>query len=231
LSIAEKTVDVGQQHMYDTRYLSIHALLLIALTTALGACTLLPAGQKSPLNTYLLSLDAAPDSALPSCEAGSATLLVNVPRAQSGFDTSRMAYLRQPHEVQYYAYHQWADTPARMLAPLLVQGLDEMGCWHTVVQMPVVVQGNYRLDTNILHWQQEFFTEPSRVRLTVRAYLVDLRAQNIIAAQRFEILANAPSEDAPGGVAAAHEALAILLRRIAEWIAPEMNRNNVLPSY
>jgi cholesterol transport system auxiliary component len=230
LSIAKRTVDVGRQHMYDTRHLSIQALLLIALTTTLGACTLLPANQKQPLNTYLLSVDAAaPDSALPSCNPGSATLLVNLPRAQSGFDTPRMAYLLQPHEVQYYAYHQWTDTPARLLAPLLVQALDETGCWHTVVQMPVVVRGDYRLDTNILHWQQEFFTEPSRMRLTVRAYLVGLRAQNVIAARRFEILANAPSKDAQGGVAATHEALATLLQRVAEWTTTEVNRN-ALPS-
>lgn len=152
-------------------------------------------------------------------------MLINLPRAQAGFDTPRMAYFLRSHTVDYYAHNQWADTPARLLAPLLVQAMERTGCWRTVVQMPAAVQGDYRLDTEILHWQQEFFSQPSRVRLTLRVQLVELRRQGVIAAQRFEILEDAPSEDAYGGVIAVNRAVGKLLEQVAGWVTAQTNDN------
>ena len=110
-----------------------------------------------------------------------------------------------------------------MLAPLLVQAMEKTGCWRIALQMPAVVQGDYRLDTEILHLQQEFFSQPSRVRLTLRVQLVGLPGQSIIAAQRFEILEDAPSEDAYGGVIAASHAVDKLLEQMADWVTSQMN--------
>lgn len=194
------------------------------LVVGLAACSLLPTGKNAPLHTYLLSLDTSPvNPAVASNETGKATLLVNLPQARAGFDTPRMAYLRRPHAVDYYANNQWADTPARLLAPLLVQAMEKTGCWRVVVPMPAAVQGNYRLDTEILHLQQEFLSQPSRVRLTLRVQLVELRGQSVIAARPFEMLEDAPSEDAYGGVIAANRAAGKLLEQVADWVATQMN--------
>jgi cholesterol transport system auxiliary component len=188
------------------------------------SCTLFPASEKTPLRMHLLSLDSSPgNSSVASVRTGKATLLINPPRAQAGFDTPRMVYLLHPHTVNYYANNRWADTPPRMLAPLLVQAMEKTGCWQVVVQMPAAVQGNYRLDTEILHLQQEFFSQPSRVRLTLRVQLVELRGQSVIATQRFEVLEEAPSEDAYGGVVAANRALDKLLKQVADWVIAQMN--------
>lgn len=197
------------------------ALLLPALLAA--ACTLFPKSQPVRRHTYIvrphLPGAAAPENPEPSRDPAPVTLLVDIPRARAGFDTPRMAYFTRPGEVSYYAYSDWADTPARMLAPLAVEALEKGGCCRAVVEMPNSAAGEVRLDIEDLALSQEFFTSPSRVRLSLRAVLVDLRTQRVLASRRFEAAEDAPSEDAAGGAAAADLASTGLLREISGWVA------------
>lgn len=199
------------------------ALLLVVLT----ACTFGPPKSSSVPHTYLLSLEREADELsteiIPAADAP--TLLVNVPKAQAGFDTPRMVYLQRPHEVQYFATSQWADTPARMLAPLLVQVLERTGGWGAVIQMPSSVRGDYRVDIDNLSLQQEFVSRPSLVRLAFRAQLVDLRRQCVLGVRGFVALEEASSEDAYGGVLAANRAVATLLPQLAAWLNASINQD------
>ncbi len=191
---------------------------LAVLAAAAAACTLLPAPKAAPRNTFLLAPLAAPPGAPPAQgPAPAATLLVTLPREEPGFDTARMAYLRRPNAVSYYADSQWADTPARMLAPLIAQALERTGRWRAVVRTPTAIAADYRLDTEDLALGQEFFGRPSRVRLALRAVLVDAREESVVAARRFEAVEDAPTDDADGGAAAAGRAAAKLVEAVAAW--------------
>jgi cholesterol transport system auxiliary component len=153
-----------------------------------------------------------------------ATLLVSVPKAQPGFDTPRMAYLLRPHELSYYAFNQWADTPSRMLAPLLVHAMEMTGRWHAVVQAPSTVRAEYRLDCDNLVLEQQF-SSATRVRLALRAQLIDVRRQSVTDARDFEVFEDAPSDDAYGGVIAANRATARLLVAVVEWTVAIMDQS------
>ena len=174
--------------------------------------------QRAPVhvNTYLLSLDTMPEVAPTHVRKG--TLLVAMPRARAGFDTPRMGYMRRPHELLYFATSQWADTPARMLAPLLVQVLERTGTWEAVAQMPTTVQGNYRVELDNLALRQEFFERPSRVRLQARVQLIDLQRQCVLGTRYFEVLKTAPTDDPYGGVRAANQAVTSFLGEVASWL-------------
>jgi len=193
--------------------------VLLFLLAATGvACSLLPAPRETPRNTFRLQPEPPPSgSPATRCGARTATLLVSVPREEPGFDTPRMAYLLRPNVVKYYADSRWADTPARMLASLLVQALETNGCWRAVVRAPSAIPADFRLDTEDLVLEQKFFSRPSQVRLAMRAILVDVGGQTVVAARRFEVLEEAPSEDAPGGAIAANRAAAKLLTALAAW--------------
>ena len=192
---------------------------------ALAACSIGPSESRAP-TTYLLDPQIAfkTSPANPNWSA-SATLLVSPPRPQAGFDTARMAYLRRPHEVSYYAFNQWADTPARMLMGLFAQAMERTDLWRAVVQMPSTVRADYRLDSDNLLLEQRFFSTPSQVRLALRVQLIDLKQQRIIGTRDFEIFEEAPSDDAYGGVIAANRATAKLLEQLAAWVSAMMNRN------
>jgi len=199
-------------------------LVVAALAPALSACSLTPSRNTTELHSYLLSpdLSGASDPA-PSDKKTPAVLLVNIPRAQAGFDSQRMAYLLRPHELRYYADNQWADQPARMLARLLTQALDRSGAARIVAQMPSAARGDYRLDADDLAFQQEFFSHPSRLRLTLRLQLVELPAQTVIATRAFDIAEDAPSDDAYGGVLAANKAAATLVADVVSWVGVCLN--------
>lgn len=182
---------------------------------ALAACTLGGAGDPV-LHTYLLGGERSAPAAAPSAHAA-ATLLVGQPQALAGFDTPRMAYVARPHEVSYYATSQWADAPGRMVAPLLAQALERTGAWGAVVQGSTAVRADYRVDADNLTVAHELFERPSRVRLALRLQLVETRERRVLGTKAFEVVEEAPGDDAYGAAVAANRALAKLLSQAADW--------------
>ncbi len=197
------------------------------VSMALMAC-LAPRSDSGPVHTYLLRAEETTWAEKePVGRAGaSPVLLVGPPQAEAGFDTPRMAYVVRPYEVRYYALNQWADTPARMLAPLLVQALEKSGAWQAVIPMPSALRGDYRLDTLGVALEQQFLETPSRVRMALRAQLIDLREPSVVGTRRFEVLEPAPSEDAYGGALGANRAVTKLLEQIAQWASACLHKHS-----
>lgn len=111
-------------------------------------------------------------SAVPA--AGSClSVQVMLPRPAAGFNTSRMAYSRDQDSLQYFAFSQWADTPAYMVQPLLVNGLQRSGVFQAVLKSPSPINTRYRLISDDLAVVQMFQGSGSRVRLAVRLQLFD----------------------------------------------------------
>ena len=186
--------------------------------------------QRHALQLFIfvnLTFSSTETSPIASGTMRTGILLINVPRAQAGFDTQRMAYVMRPHEVQYYARNQWADSPTRMLLPLLVQALERTETWQTVVQMPSTVQGDYRLDIENLLLQQEFLTQPSRVHVSLRMQLIELQDHRPIATYAFTVVEEAPNDDAYGGAIAANRAVGKLLGQIADWLTTCMSQTKL----
>lgn len=196
-------------------YRIVHAsCVVLALVTS--GCISVRGGSEAA-HTYQLSLEGA-QREVHAADGNSPVVQLSPPQAEPGFETPRMVYLKRPYELEYFAANQWADTPANMVAPLLVQSLSQSGIWRDVVLLPSLVPGDYRLDVYGFALQQEFFQQPSRVRVTARAQLVDLKLSMIVGMQRFEAIEPAPSENAYGGVVAANRAVAALLDQITVWL-------------
>jgi cholesterol transport system auxiliary component len=190
----------------------------VTLLLMIGACSLGPTETTAP-RSYFLNPEISGKNPHGNGERiGNSVLLITQPKAQAGFDTARMAYLLRPYEVNYYAFNQWADTPARMVQQLLVEQLDKTGLWRAVLPTPGPVPAQYRLDLDNLILEQQFFSSPSRVRLSVRAQLIETKRASILTTRYFEVLEVAPTEDAYGGVQAANQATAKLLTQMAEWL-------------
>ena len=181
-------------------------LLIVSVfaTLAAGCSSLLPKAAPPPA---FYSLDGAVrlPATLPSLGAGP-TLVVSPPQAAAGFDSNRMIYLRQAHHLEYFAHSEWVDTPARMAGPLMVAALQRSPALRAVLLAPGSAAADLRLDTQILRMQHDFTSTPSRVRLTLRATLVDSATRRVLAWREFDHVALAASEDAYGGVLAAHAA-------------------------
>lgn len=169
--------------------------------------TLLPKPAAPPARFTLDSagVGAAGRAALlsPAPPAGAPVLVVALPQASPGHDSRRMVYLRQPQELEAFAFHEWVDTPAHMLAPLLVQSLQSSAAFGAVLLAPSAASGALRLETQLIRLQQDFSSRPSHVRLTLRAVLLDSTTRQVIGWREFDEIVQAPSDDPVGGVAAA----------------------------
>lgn len=205
-------------NLFRQKNLPWQILKTLAYATTLAGCTGLHATQVEPPHTYVLDARALPGKLQIKQDL---VLAVSLPRARSGFDTSQMAYLQKPHELNYFVVNQWADTPVRMLEPLLVQALEQTQSFRAIVRVPSVVPANLRLDTELIRLQQDFSTKPSKVQLTLRAQLIDITGKRVLAVKLFDDAENATSDDAYGGVLAANLLLQRELNQLADFCVNE----------
>ncbi|MHB1591780.1 MAG: ABC-type transport auxiliary lipoprotein family protein [Sulfuricella sp.] len=190
------------------------AAALIALVLA-GCSTLRPTEAES-VRTYLLEAQFDHTEQVKSIPL---VLIVSPPRAAPGYDTVRMVFLRQPYRLEYFAKNRWAETPAKMLGPLLVRALELRTGFKAVTYADGMVKGDVRLDTEITLLQQEFTTLPSRLHMKLRVQLVEQASYRVLATQVFDAVETAPTDDPYGGVIAANRMLPRLLGQIADFAA------------
>lgn len=187
--------------------------ILVAILV-LGGCTL-PQDQSPPAQTYLLEVGTFAPT--PARRTTSKTLLVAVPKAAPGFDSNRIAYTRQPPKLDYYKDSAWADAPARMLSPILVRAFEATGAFKAVVSPPAPGLANLRVDVDVIRLQQEFMTQPSRVRLMTRIKVVDLKSGHVLGTQVFEAVEPAPGENANGAARAANAAVRKVVEQMVRF--------------
>jgi cholesterol transport system auxiliary component len=184
------------------------------LVLLVSGCTLLPAPQQTASERYVLEYSPA----TPAPASGDRpVLIVGTPAANGAYDSSRIAYLQQQYGLRYYARSRWADSPASMLAPLLVEALNAGGRLRAVGADSGGIAATLRLDSTLLRFYQDFTVHPSRMRITLRVQLVDLRAQRVVASRVFDIQEPAATDDTYGGVQAANRGVAALLQQVVDF--------------
>jgi cholesterol transport system auxiliary component len=186
---------------------------LLALPLLLGGCSVLPASREEPVTLHVL----LPEGRQAAVPRRTTVLEVATPRAGAGVDTAPMAYVMRRDELDYFATHRWVDTPSRMLAPLLVNALEQTTAFAAVVTPGSGVAADVRLDTDILRLQQDFTTRPSRAEVALRAQLTNLRTRRVMATRLFEDEERAPMDDPAGGVVALNAAVQRVLARVTAF--------------
>ena len=76
-------------------------------------------------------------------------LLISVPETIPVYNTTEMAYMIKPYQIAYFSLNQWAETPAEMLQPLLVQTLQNTHHFKAIVTPPYSGHFDYVLNTQI----------------------------------------------------------------------------------
>lgn len=192
---------------------------MVLVGSLLCGCSMLLPVRTSP--PTLFSFDSPPPVAQTSSAApvhrSAPTLIVSIPRAATGFDSSQIVYIRRPHTFEYFRNSHWVDTPAGMISPLIVAALERSRQFSAVVQAPTSATGQLRLDVEIVRLQHEFLTLPSQVRFTLRAHLIDTATRQVVGWREFEANVPSSSEDPYGGVLAANRAVAKVVTELAAF--------------
>lgn len=187
-------------------------LLAVALAAAIPGCSLEPVD----VERRTAVLDALPP-AVPATTQVAATLLVLMTDAAPPYDTTQMAYATAPHELAYFAHHEWADPPARMINGLAVRALEGTRRFRVVASPPHAGRAEYTLATELVELRQDFTSEPPLARVAVRAELRDEKGRSL-AAKGFEASAPLAARSPEAGVAAANAAVARVLGDLARFV-------------
>lgn len=186
---------------------------VISTSILLSGCGLLSPAKIAPLQTYTISpLHQKP---IPAHSKTKLSLLISMPVAYPGFDTSRMAYVQVPYKLHYFANSAWIAPPAQMILPVLADAVRSRGYFYAVVTPPFSGVSNYRLDTQIIMLQQEFLDPVSQIHLIMQANIVNNDTNRVVASQRFESILPAPENNPYNGVVAANAAVSSVSDRIA----------------
>lgn len=189
------------------------ALLVIVLALALSAGCALQSPAAQPRKALLTQLPAE----VPRASPGVAALLVFAPRSRPLYDTVRMAYQVQAHEVDYFSRNEWAETPAQMLQPLLVKTLQDTGLFGAVVAPPYSGPFGWGLRTEVGELLADFTADPAVLRLSLRLQLIDGASGRVVATREVAVREPLRQRTPEACIAAANAATAEALLEVARF--------------
>lgn len=199
---------------------SVMAVTVVLVALLAASCTVLAPDRSAPVREHLLAPEPVTEAAAVATPASEGPVLLVAPmRAAAGYDGRAMLYRRDAHELRAFARNEWVGPPAQMLTPALVGALDGTGAFAAVVEPGSVAMADWRLETTLLRLHQDFAAQPSRIRLAVRASLIDLRDNRVLFARRFQAVEPAEEADPEAGVRAAHRASERVLAALARACA------------
>jgi cholesterol transport system auxiliary component len=193
----------------------IKNILLIISLLLLSACSIFsPVPNQSP-NTYVLNTILT--TKIYKKNKTTLTLLVTPIQSLPAYNTTAIAYTPQPYQLAYFAKNRWVATPAQMLQPLILQTLQNTHYFAAVI--PASVNSHYDrvLHIELLQLQQDFTQQPSVIRLTLQAQLVNAVTNQVIASKQITVIEPTTQNDPYSGVLAANNAVAKALQALIDF--------------
>ncbi|RUR10568.1 ABC-type transport auxiliary lipoprotein family protein [Legionella sp. km772] len=153
------------------------------------------------------------------------TLLVTTPEAVAGYQTEAMLYIKKPYQLEAFSKNAWVDPPASMLYPLLIQSIQRTGYFSAVSSSPYTQGADYRLDSQLLHLEQNFTKKPSVLEFSVKLVLTRVSDNKIIASRIISQNLVCPQDTPYGGVIAANKASLLITEAAASFVVNNIKRN------
>lgn len=187
--------------------------LVSGLPLCLAGCSFLPEAEPVAVQLYTLDYDVTPRQT----DSSGPTIHVSRIRSGSALSSPRMLYRRGPHRVGYLVRSQWVMPPGELLAPLVVEVLEVTGHFGAVVQPGASGLADFRLDLELLDLWQDFTTEPAGVELKLRAQVLDMARQRVLATRTFAYQASVARDETAAAVEEINNLIAVFLPELAQF--------------
>lgn len=191
-----------------------------AVTTmaALGGCEgtgFLP-GQREDPNFYRLTPKSTFSPDLPDVDW---QLVVEPPVTSAGLSQLRIALMRNPVQVEYYARANWTDRAPSMLQSLMIESFYNSRRIVAVGRDLTGLRADFLLKTELREFQAEYFHENPlpHAHIGMTARLVAMPRRDIVSTQAFQSLIPAESDEIGSIIDAFDEALGAVLKRLVGW--------------
>jgi ABC-type uncharacterized transport system auxiliary subunit len=153
------------------------AAVLLVVVLGLLACF-----SASPEKKYY-QIDLAP---APPGAAWAKTILVDRIDVDSLYDDFRILYRVSPVEINYYAYHFWAEKPARMLHDALLHSLELSRRFARVLSELGKEEPDWVLRCTVHHIEEVDAPAAWAARLGMKIELAEFKSGNVLASRRFD---------------------------------------------
>ena len=192
------------------------AALVLPLGALAAACQLSVPGQGPPPALYRLTPKSTFSEDLPNVAW---QLVLEVPVADAGLATTRVALQRAPTQMEYYARTSWTDRAPLMIQTLMIESFENSGRIVAVGRESVGLRADFILKSELREFQAEYYRTPTpSVRVTMNAKLVQMPRRIIIGSQSFESVAETTEDAMTEIIAAFDQALGKVLKHLVEWV-------------
>jgi cholesterol transport system auxiliary component len=199
---------------FSRTWIPRRSVIVGALLLALSGCVDLPF-NRPPTQLFVLSPKSTFDTTLPGV---SWQLSVDVPIAEAGINTSRIAVRRSAVRLNYFEGVNWSDIAPRMIQTLLIESFENTGRIIGVGRQNIGLRADYSLISELREFQAESVAgKPPQVRVRLNAKLIRLPQRVIIAGTNRESVVSIQGEGIDNIVNAFDNALGDVLKTIVTW--------------
>ena len=148
-----------------------------------------------------------------------AQLLVDLPQAPAGIDTTRIALTRAPFSLDYYANSEWTDRVSALVQTALLASFENSKAITAIDRESIGLRADFILKTEIRHFEavRDGSGAPPTVWVAMIARLVAMPQREIIAQASFERRVPAAANEVPAVVAAFNAAADAVIKDIVVW--------------
>jgi len=205
--------------MIDKRNLpafSRRGLLVGAGSMALAACGGNLIGPPPASQIYVLHPDFHP---LPDAPMANWQLVIADPIAPQSLDRERIALVRAPNAMDYYANAQWNDRVPELLQGLLVEAFEKSGRIKAVGRDVQDLAGNYILEVEIRNFEAYYAVPDTapKIRVGLTATLMGSLRHDVVATVDSEHDAQADANNLWSVTAAFTQATGAAISEIVNW--------------
>jgi cholesterol transport system auxiliary component len=185
------------------------------IVLALAGCSGLFGGS-APAHLYRVTPKSTYPANLPHRPV---QILVDVPLAPAGLDSSRIALSRSAISIDYFADSEWTDRAPLLVQTALVESFENSNTINAIDRESVGLRADFVLKTEIRHFEAVYDSPnvPPDVWTAINVRLVDPSNRDIVAHSSFERRQRASANDVPSIVAAFDEALGGVMKDIVVW--------------
>lgn len=190
----------------------IRRSVALGLVLGLAGCAALVPGDAPQL--YVLSPKSSFEESLPHVDW---QLIVELPVAAAGLNTTRIAVSRTPLTMEYYARANWTDRAPVLVQTLLIESFENSGKIVSVGRESIGLRSDYVLKTELREFEAVEDGTRTLAHVRLNAKLIKMPERSIIATTTVERKVPVEIRGIDGVVAAFDDALGKVMRRIVEW--------------
>ena len=145
-------------------------------------------------------------------------LVLELPLANAGLSTTRIALYRDPTNLEYYARASWTDRAPNMVLTLMIESFENSGKIIAVGRESIGLRSDFVLKTELREFQAEYYGgDLPTAHVAINAKLVQSATRTIVGSRSFESRFEARADSREAIIAAFDEALGKTLKRLVEW--------------